>query len=227
MSADSTSVPQTPLQQEVFDILQRLNSKWHSFAKYAEQAEWEPEEKQEAFWLKLHVDVQKAEAIAGFTGEELAHHNHKLETLRRDAIQALKDIGEFSVMLWEQMSEFEEFELDPEDYWTSIITRARKQKAAREAFLASLPKSPGELIALITALPVEEDPTWVRKVGDIFVKALNLRQMLVTSPAARVAVAELVNQAYESLEFAHCSLSLAEDMRYELEAMPRRAGYVP
>lgn len=226
MSADSTPVPQTPLQQDVFNILQRLNSKWHTFAEYAERAEWEPVEKQEAFWLKLRMQAWKAEAIAGFTGEDLAHHNHKLETLRRDAIQALRDIGKFSVMLWEQMSEAEEFELDPENYWISVISDARKTKEARDAFFASLPKTPEELVALITALPDEENPSWARKASSIFVKALNLREMLATDRVARRAIVELVNQAYESSEFAHCYLSLAEDMRDALEDIKRRDDYV-
>jgi hypothetical protein len=94
-----------------------------------------PEEKRLAFWTEQLEDARMAETIHGYNAEEKRAWNEHLAELRKRAIDALRAIGKFSVMLWEQMSEGEEFELNPERYWCDIIRKAKQAKEEEEASL--------------------------------------------------------------------------------------------
>jgi hypothetical protein len=80
--------------------------------------------KQLAYWAEMHEDARMAEQILGFDEESKISWNQHISQLRKRAVEALRAIHKFSVMLWEQMAEGEELELNPERYWKTIISDA-------------------------------------------------------------------------------------------------------
>lgn len=127
-------------------ILQRISSApslrlCQSFEDMEYIAEDLPLRKQLAYWAEMHEDARLAEQILGFDEESKMSWNQHISQLRKRAVDALYACGKFSVMLWEQISEGEEFELNPERYWKTIISDAvdlvDAQKAAAAAGQAS------------------------------------------------------------------------------------------
>lgn len=100
-----------------------------------------PPKKLLAYWAEMHEDARLAEQILGFDEESKTSWNQHIAQLRKRASDALRACGKMSVMLWEQMSEGEEFELNPERYWKTIINdamdladaQAAKKKAQQDA----------------------------------------------------------------------------------------------
>jgi hypothetical protein len=110
-------------------ILERIRSApslrlCQSFEDMEEIAEDLPLPKQLAYWSEMHEDARLAEQILGFDEASKISWNQHISQLRKRAYDALREAGKMSVMLWEQVSEAEEFELNPERYWKTIITDA-------------------------------------------------------------------------------------------------------
>jgi len=120
-------------------ILERIGSApslrlCQSFEDMEDIAEGLPPKKVLAYWAEMHEDAQMAEKILGFDKESKISWNQHISQLRKQAVDALYACGEFSVIVWEQVSEGEEFELNPESYWRRIIADAE--------FMATRPRVP-------------------------------------------------------------------------------------
>jgi hypothetical protein len=131
-----------------------------------------PEEKRLSFWTEQLEDARMAETIHGYNAEEKRAWNQHLAELRARAIDALRAIGKFSVMLWEQMSEGEEFELNPERYWCDIIRKAKQVKEEEE----------DEEVEAPPPLPTPAEPTdpMLAAGAYAYIPPLNTRLVLLT-----------------------------------------------
>jgi hypothetical protein len=125
----------TSPQEQTREVLERLKLRLGpTYEDLEDIADGLSPEKAAAYWEEQLRDAQMAEQISKFTAEERKSWNNHLAQLRGQALDALRAIGKFSVMLWEQMSEGEEFELNPESYWRNIIAEAE--------FMATRPHVP-------------------------------------------------------------------------------------
>jgi hypothetical protein len=92
-----------------------------------------PPKKLLAYWAEMHEDARMAEQILGFDKESRISWNEHIAQQRKRAVNALYACDKMSVMLWEQMSEGEEFELNPDRYWRRIINDAMDLADAQAA----------------------------------------------------------------------------------------------
>ena len=220
------------------------------------------------FWERTLQDARMAEQIQGFTAEEKRSWNEHLRQLRKQAIDALRAARNFSCMLWEQMSEGEEFELNPERYWRDIIANSLERARPGHGLAAGAaappedesptPEPPRPFLAGGAAaaacanpygLPTEEVeappplPTPAQPLSDTITQLLEEKpkrsdwasrtcsalcavlddieksKIFVADPANVALAHRLVQAAYDDCEFCHCSLSIAEDVRYALEEL--------
>jgi hypothetical protein len=186
------------------------------------------------FWTEMLAEARTALAVSQLDAAGRAAYNKKLEDLRKAAIASLQAAGAFSCMLWEQMGEGEEFELDPEKYWTNIIRRAEEDTAAKRRkaeHAAAEAKRKAECAARAAAgAPGLKETLEAAKTASAMcsalVESLDLEEAFVRDPALRAALEDCLRRAFTSYEFAHSSLSVAEEVQYMLRNIRKRADLV-
>jgi hypothetical protein len=128
----------TSPQEQTREILERLKLRLGpTYEDLEDIAYGLSPQKAAAYWAEQLRDAQMAEQISKFTAEERKSWNDHLAQLRGQARDALRAIGKFSVIVWEQVTEAEEFELNPESYWRRLIAEAEFMATQPRPSLAS------------------------------------------------------------------------------------------
>ncbi len=218
-------------QNEVRSILERLKLRLGPSYEDLEEIAWGMKpEKAKAYWEEQLAAAKKAEQISLFNKEERRAHEERLAELRGQAATALYEAHAYSCMLWEQLSEGEEFELDPEAYWLAQIIEAKRvaeKRAAEHAeWEAKRPKTGAELLARAAEAEVLSGSKKVRALVDLFCWAMELEEILAKEPATRAEVERLCTWASGDSVFVHSSLSIAEDLFCILREIKGRPDYV-
>lgn len=222
----------TSPQEQTREILERLNLRLGPPYETLEDIAWSMKpEKAAAYWKEMLSDAQMAEQISNFTAEERKSWEDHLAQLRKEAVEALRAASNFSCMLWEQLSEGEEFELNPESYWRSIISHAQARKQHLRDMMVSAsaategvdappplpePARPMSLRETLEMLLAEgrasKQSDWAGRACDVLCLVLS-----ATSEArqeVRDSALALVAAAKDDPAFAHSSLSIAEEVAH-------------
>lgn len=208
-------------------ILERIRSApslrlCQSFADMEEIAEDLPLPKQLAYWAEMHEDARMAEQILGFDAESKMSWDQHIGQQRKRASDALREAGKMSVMLWEQLSEGEEFELNPERYWKTIITDALNLADAKRAPVYAYTGLAGGAAAPPDVLPSLRDRLekyangpqffgWASIVCETLEEVRDQAEQVLADEILCGLAKKLISRAYADCEFAHCYLSVAEE----------------
>lgn len=117
------------MQGEVRHILEQLNKA--DFFSTLEELDMGcrygmPDEK---YWARALKDARAAELLKGLTAEERAERLAEGKKLCEDELRRANNC---SCMLWEQLCEGEEYEIDPIVYWENLAKGATKEADAYE-----------------------------------------------------------------------------------------------
>lgn len=168
------------------------------------------------FWTDALAAAKNAERVALMSPEECAAWNAMLASLRRETREFLSAADIFSSMRWEQMLEAEDFELDPETYWTRereraqmALARHQRKEAERREYEARQAKTVEELKARLARINASSP---VPEMYESMWNAMKLGDATCLDPALRAELERLLGIARDSVSFVHTSLSVAEEL---------------